>query len=178
MKQTAQNVSCRCSGTRKNTYAIKHLTDALLALLQTMPLADISICTLCDTAGVSRASFYRNFETKEDILRTYLHHFFQNWSDAQEKNGSLPLHETLGSLFAYLEQHKAFFLLLQRREQTVLMKDAVISICGPKPEQEKTEAYAKAYVAYTLYGWIEVWLQRGMRESAAEIAALFKRHGC
>ena len=23
-------------------------------------------------------------------------------------------------------------------------------------------SYARAYVAYTLYGWIEVWFQRGM----------------
>jgi len=32
-------------------------------------------------------------------------------------------------------------------------------------------------VAYVLYGWIEVWFRRGMRESAEEIAELFERKG-
>ena len=39
------------------------------------------------------------------------------------------------------------------------------------------EAYARAYVAYALYGWIEVWFQRGMKETAEEIAGLFQSQG-
>ena len=40
----------------------------------------------------------------------------------------------------------------------------------------KEEAYTRAYVAYTLYGWIEVWFQRGMQETAEEIAEMFQKH--
>lgn len=40
-------------------------------------------------------------------------------------------------------------------------------------ESSAVEAYTKAYVAYMLYGWIETWLQRGMKESAEEITQLF-----
>ena len=57
------------------------------------------------------------------------------------------------------------------------MKDVIVGICGPKPEHSKIEAYARAYVAYTLYGWIEVWFQRGMKETAEEIAGLFQSQG-
>ena len=53
----------------------------------------------------------------------------------------------------------------------------IIGICGPKPEYEKTQAYTTAFVAYTLYGWIDVWFQRGMVESADEIAELFSAQG-
>jgi hypothetical protein len=44
---------------------------------------------------------------------------------------------------------------------------------GDRPEQSAMEAYACTYVAYTLYGWIEVWFQRGMKESPDEMAAMF-----
>ena len=56
-------------------------------------------------------------------------------------------------------------------------KDVILGLCGPKPEYTKEEAYASVYVAYTLYGWIEVWFQRGMLESAEEIADMFKIQG-
>ena len=53
----------------------------------------------------------------------------------------------------------------------------MIELCGPRPEHAKVEAYARAYAAYTLYGWIEVWFQRGMQETAEEIAEMFKEQG-
>lgn len=46
-----------------------------------------------------------------------------------------------------------------------------------KPESSKAEAYAKAFAAYALYGWIEMWFQRGMQESAEEMRQLFQNQG-
>lgn len=46
-----------------------------------------------------------------------------------------------------------------------------------KPDLPKAEAYAKAFVAYTLYGWVEVWFLRGMQESAEEMRQLFQSQG-
>lgn len=39
-------------------------------------IEDISISELCDNAGIGRASFYRNFHSKEDILRAYINQLF------------------------------------------------------------------------------------------------------
>lgn len=71
MRQNPQNVS-PMSNEGRNAYVIRHLTDALLKLLHKKPLQEISISELCAQAGVGRASFYRNFDSKEDILKTYL----------------------------------------------------------------------------------------------------------
>ncbi len=57
------------------------------------------------------------------------------------------------------------------------MKDVIVGICGPRSEYTKEAAYATAFVAYSLYGWTEVWFQRGMQESADEMAALFRAQG-
>ena len=58
-----------------------------------------------------------------------------------------------------------------------LLKDVFLGIYGPKPEDNAISAYSKAFVAYTLYGWIEVWFQRGMHESAEELANMFSVNG-
>ena len=71
MRQTTKNVS-PMSNEGQNTYVIEHITEALIKLLQEKPIGDITISELCNLAGIGRASFYRNFESKEDILRDYI----------------------------------------------------------------------------------------------------------
>ena len=78
---------------------------------------------------------------------------------------------------AHFEKHRTFYELLNKRNLIYLLKDVIIDLCGPKPEQVKEEAYARAYVAYALYGWIEVWFQRGMQESSEEISSMFRKQG-
>ena len=176
MKQTPKSVS-PFSNEARNAYVIEHITDALLTLLKDKPIGDISISELCAFAGIGRASFYRTFESKEDILRGYIKKISKEWTDEVDKIESRPLSELLGLLFAHFEKYTDFYSLINERDLTYLLKDVIIGLFGPKPENCKEEAYARAYFVYALYGWIEVWFQRGMQESAEEIAGMFKRQG-
>ena len=54
---------------QKNTYVKKQITLALLELLKEKPLVDISISELTQKAQIGRVSFYRTYQTQEDILR-------------------------------------------------------------------------------------------------------------
>lgn len=176
MRQIEENVS-PMSNEGRNAYVTKHLTDALLSLLAKKPVDDISISELVNTAGVGRASFYRNYGHKEDILKSYLDTLFHEWTDEWKKKDGAPLSEQVRTMIAHFEKYRSFYQLLNERGLTYLLKDVIIGICGPKPEYDKTQAYAAAFVAYTLYGWIDVWFQRGMAETADEIAELFKEQG-
>lgn len=161
----------------RNAYVVERLTEALVRLLEDKPLGEISVSELCEAAGVGRASFYRNFEDKEDILRSRLGVIFQEWVDEYEQRPDKPLSGHLRTLFTHFEKYRDLYALLDRRGLLGLLKDLVIGIFGPRPEHSQVEAYARAYVAYVLYGWIEVWFQRGMSESAEEIAGLFQSRG-
>lgn len=176
MRQIRKNVS-PMSNESRNAYVIKHLTDAFLYLLAKKPIENITISELVDTAGVGRASFYRNYERKEDILKAYLYILFREWTDECNKNSEMPLNEQVRIMISHFEKYRSFYQLLNERGLIYLLKDVILSIYGPKPEFEKTQAYATAFVAYTLYGWIDVWFQRGMVESADEMAELFKVQG-
>ena len=71
MEQKSRNVS-PFSNEARNAYVIEHITDALLKLLKEKPIQEISISEIVDTAGVGRTSFYRNYETKEDVVKKYI----------------------------------------------------------------------------------------------------------
>lgn len=176
MRQNKEIVS-PMSNEGRNKYVIEHITNALLALLEDKAIEEISISELCDNAGIGRASFYRNFNSKEDILRVYINQLFDGWKSGWEKNNSLPLSSGIGIIFEHFEQHRIFYRLLNERRLIYLLKDVILDIMELKPDLPKGEAYAKAFAAYSLYGWIEVWFQRGMQESAEEMKQMFQSQG-
>lgn len=58
-----------------------NITNALFALVEEKSLADIHISEIVSRAGVARASFYRNYSSKEDVfvtlIRDVLDSFYQ-----------------------------------------------------------------------------------------------------
>lgn len=176
MRQNGETVS-PMSNEGRNSYVIEHITKSLLALLEDKAIEDISIRELCDHAGVGRASFYRNFNSKQDILSVHINQLFDEWKSNWEKDNSLPLSLLIGMIFEHFEQHRDFYHLLNQRHLVYLLKDVILEIMELKPDLPKGEAYAKAFAAYSLYGWIEVWFQRGMQESAEEMKQLFQSQG-
>ena len=176
MRQNKKTVS-PMSNEGRNIYVIEHMTESLLTLLENKAIEDISISELCDNAGIGRASFYRNFNSKEDILRAHIDKLFDGWRRDWEKNNSIPLSSGIGMIFEHFEQHREFYRLLNERHLIYLLKDVILDTMELRPDLPKDEAYAKAFVTYCLYGWIEVWFQRGMQESAEEMKQLFQNQG-
>lgn len=176
MIQTQRNVS-PMSNEGRNSYAINQITNAFLELLKEKNFEDISISELTDKAGVGRATFYRNYEKKEDIVKAYISEIFGEWTNTWDENRNAPLSEHVRTMLKHFEKHHAFYKLLNDRNLIYLLKDVIIGLCGPKPEHEAIQAYASSFAAYSLYGWIETWFTRGMRESSDEIADMFKRQG-
>ena len=53
-----------------------YYTGAMLELLKRKPFSDITVSDLVRKSGASRASFYRNYESKEQIVDEYLEEIF------------------------------------------------------------------------------------------------------
>ena len=170
MEQKLKNVS-PFSNESRNAYVVEHLTSSMLALLEEKSIAEISISELCDMAGVGRTSFYRNYQTKEDIVKAYIAHLFQEWVNKCTNSSNLSVIETVQVVFSHFEANRKFYSLLNERGLVYLLKDIILDLCGFDPEQEMAAAYSSAYVGFFLYGWIEVWFRRGMRDTTEELIA-------
>ena len=68
MSQTNLNHLRNLSNNEANRITRESICTALLELLKTNEFKKISISELVRKAGVSRQSFYRNYNTKEDIV--------------------------------------------------------------------------------------------------------------
>lgn len=170
MKQKDGSVSA--GNDARNAYVVRQLTGALVALLAEKPLGAVTVSELCERAQVGRASFYRNFSSKEDVLRSHVKRLLTAWAREHEAVGDDAPAALVRSLFSHLGAHRDFYGLLARRDLTHLLKDEIVERMELDVEGPAPLAYARAYVAYTLYGWVELWFARGMSDSPDEIAAL------
>lgn len=62
------------------------LSSALMVLLKTESLKEVKISELCAQAKVSRATFYNNFDTVDDVLSYYITKFELPLEEILEKN--------------------------------------------------------------------------------------------
>ena len=176
MEQRSRIVS-PFSNEARNAYVIEHITDALLKLLKEKSLQEISISEIVDAAGVGRTSFYRNYETKEDVVKKHIVALIEKWDQDYKASGKDSNAELYGSLFQHLKDNADFYLLLKERNLMHLFLEAFLERTGPKAEYENIWAYTTAFITYGTYGWIEEWINRGMQESAETMAKLLSAHG-
>lgn len=155
----------------KNTYVKQRITAAMIELLQEKAMKDISVSDLCRQAGVGRASFYRNYRTKEEVILRHLADLLRRWSRKYEGRTDFNLIE---AIFEHFYENREIFILLYKRGLAYLSLDSVKSACGAKPHQDNMTAYTAAFISYGLYGWIEEWFKRGMPETPRQMAMLWK----
>ncbi len=158
---------------QKNTYVKKQITAALLALLKEKPLSEISISELTSRAGIGRVSFYRNYESKEDILKEESERLTREWGRLYESNPESAPETLFPSLFDFYRDHKDFYTTLYHAGMSSIMMETIVSTIRITPEMQNLEAYMKSFWAYGIYGWMLEWIKRGMQESGKELLVLF-----
>ena len=92
-----------------NNIVKESLTDALFSLMSKKKFNDIAITELSKKAGVSRLSFYRNFDSKEDIIKKWITNTTDNFlkkSDISYKNDSAK--DYFIKLFTHLEKSVSY----------------------------------------------------------------------
>lgn len=90
------------------------LLNALLVLMEKQEFSKITITELCKKAGVTRLTFYRHFESKEDVLQDYFYKIFQIFFQECVLNSNYSFIETLSRCFDYWQENRQYIILLEK----------------------------------------------------------------
>ena len=158
---------------QKNTYVKKQITATLIDLLKKKSLTEISISELTDKAGIGRVSFYRNYQSKEDILKEESNRLIKEWGKLYESNTESAPETLFPSLFDFYRDHREFYTTLYNAGMSSIMMETIVGTIQITPDMKNLEAYIKSFWAYGIYGWLLEWIKRGMPESGKELSFLF-----
>lgn len=143
---------------------LEAITTALLQLMETKKLKDIGISELCQRAGVSRISFYRNYRSKEEILKKYLTRCTDEWWEDFTCKSEEDF--TRYFLIELLDQYRTnanLINLLYKNHVSFIVKDHIFDCCDPNPRRDDVDSYSRAVLAGALYGLVDEWIRRGMK---------------
>ena len=83
------NTSIKKTSSNKE-FAKNCIMDALLQLMHTKDYEQISISELARKAGVSRMSYYRNYNSKDEILMDYMYQIILEYAQELDLSNIRP----------------------------------------------------------------------------------------
>lgn len=156
---------------KQNKIVCESLREALIILMDEKNYYKISICELCEKAGVSRMAFYNNYESKDDLLRQII--YFQT-SLLIDKIGSPFREKTTNEwyikMFECIKENNRYlktifnadfkFEYLSAINDLVLHDDSILPI----------DKYLRLMWAGGIVNTIIYWLESDMQDSIVEMA--------
>lgn len=147
-----------------------YITESLLLLLKKKEFKDISITEICKKAGVTRMSFYRNFESKEDILLKRV----RDVTDSFLKESSISYkNDTLSSyfvkLFTHMKQQTELCKALYKAGLIHMIKAEFDQVFLSTYRQEYDE-YKSVFLAGGIYNVFLFWFINDCRDNPEVLA--------
>lgn len=147
----------------------KYIADALISLMKKKDYSSITNKDITDRAGLSHITIYRNFKSKDEIIKYYLSGLFEEWKLKWSDNQNIAY-----NIFTFFQKNKTIIELLYKANLQYLLIDNILSCLDYNKQDINVIAYSKVTVAYLIFGWCDEWYKRGMTETPEEMAKLFK----
>lgn len=162
-----------------NILARECMVEALIRLLNTKPLSEISVTEIARKAGVSRMTYYRNYSSKEEIFTTYLEDIFETFRNdtfkAEQQGGFFQKYENILYCFHFFEKHKEFILSLDKCNMGDLLLqvlDQYIQETYYSEDKGIFFYYKLQALTGSLYNLYISWIRRGAQESGEKMAQI------
>lgn len=148
------------------------IAASLLKLLKTKSIDEISICEIVETAQVSRNSFYRHFQDKEDIIRYYISSETDHWLERTETH-LLNIENTQKYIIFLLEHmypYHDFIDLLIRDKKMYLLEQEFDKRYKARLEKI-VDPFRISFIVGGFYKLFCYWAETGYQKTPQEIAA-------
>ena len=155
------------------------ITMALFSLMHQKSFSDITISEIIRTAGVARVSFYRNYDSKEDVLLTLIEDIleeFRSTIDSNETN--YYTYENIRRSFAYFKRYGNFLLDLYHFGYGSILLEKLNQFheeVAGNMSSRSIERYELYMYMGALFNTAIKWIQNGTRESEEDITGMFCR---
>lgn len=160
------------------------LVTALMQLLKDKPLSAISISELTNKAGVSRMTYYRNYQSKEEIFLSYLDDLVDLYREDANKRPVSEHYYDMNSLvrcFTYFRKYKDFLDSLFQSGLGYYFLEAINGYVlekWQKPGDGIEHYYELQAFSGALLTIFLSWESRGSQESPKELARILNRIYC
>lgn len=167
---------------KQKQQSIEWLTNALLALMKEKDYRDISVTEICERADLSRRTFYRLYESKEDVFKEYAGKLCMCYFELFKNQDDISLTSVADIFFSFWKAHKDFLLMLHKHNliyivlfkfnellPTVYVKYKAHML---QTKDTKSIEYVAFYNAGGFWNLLIKWLEDDCAKTPGEMAAI------
>lgn len=170
-KESRREKVLRMSNEESNRFTKDCIRTALIYLMNEQEFDKITITSIINRSGISRAAFYRNYSSKEDILREFDQELSLALTEihSTEKYQNNPHQFFLDFYYVIQKNQKEFQLLIQAKYPPEFIWHTHLKV---RPEDFDTaEAYYRSVAASSVIKDVTLaWFKNGLRETPEEMA--------
>ncbi|MBF1722898.1 TetR/AcrR family transcriptional regulator [Streptococcus sp.] len=158
-----------------NQITRESLEISIMQLLEKKELKKITISELVERAGVSRAAFYRNYSSKEQILEEIFKNTVQGITDKLEEfNFKTEMYQIWLFLFKEVKKEARVISLAIDYNFEKLLTQAVFDFLEKRNRNAKktTNSYMNSFWSSAVVSVLSKWIKDGMKVPAEKIASL------
>ena len=158
-----------------NQITRESLEISLMQLLEKKELKKITISELVERAGVSRAAFYRNYSSKEQILEEIFKNTVQGITDKLEEfNFKTEMYQIWLFLFKEAKKEAQVISLAIDYNFEKLLTQAVFDFLEKRNRNAKktTNSYMNSFWSSAVVSVLSKWIKDGMKVPAEKIASM------
>lgn len=149
--------------------------EALFQLLETEDYEKITLSAIATRAGVSRNAVYRNFESKDLILKAYVKEFADSVAAGLTSENVSSDEQYITYLFTRLCDFRAPARKLVSLKMEALLLDVFLSMRDRfAVESAYRDYYENCRIGAFFFIYL-TWLETGSRESPEELCALVRK---
>lgn len=151
------------------------ICEAFQRCLQEKPYGQITISDIQRLSTVSRSTFYRNFDSLEDVLSLLCDKGFAEAFSAREENRSAPI-----AVFRYWYNHGELLEAVLQSGHIELFLDSFrrsLEAAGAARLVNADGAefdYFISSIAYVMIGTLATWIRRGQQENEQQLLHALK----
>lgn len=168
-------------GSRENARVRREIVLALFTLMKKKNFSEITVSDIIREAHVARASYYRNFDSKEDVIVEYMDQLYKPIMCSGEEPDTNMLFNYEHAVAGF-EKALGQFLLNKSQILTLydngfaslildLMNSYIETTAGDMP-QNSIERYHLYYISGATFNVLIRWLKEGAMESPHEMARI------
>ncbi len=143
----------------------------MLELMKKKKFSDIHVSEVAELAHVSRSTYYRHFNSLEEVILYKLNLLLNEWVVVESAKSVRNETDIFTSLFTYLQTIKEPLMLIIKAKLELLFLSSAYQIF----EEDilmKEEQYRQAYHSFGLSGIILSWVKRDMKEPPDQMAEI------
>lgn len=161
-------------GNKTTEFLKECLSDALIQLMREKDFEKISIKEIADTAGVGRATWFRNYTSKNEALTFKFVQVWNRWADEH----AIAVRDRFDlanakNFFQFNYEIKHILEIVYTSNMQSAIYDAFYQVMMPQYGANAKECYQARFYSYGLFGLLYEWIKRGFKESVEEMVIFF-----